>query len=77
MVPQTTESWRLEVHMPLPCFRHDSVTTWSWAVFFLKSFTSLFSDFDFKKAVGCVFNGLFFDRRFAVVSWFGGLLNSG
>lgn len=41
------------------------------------SFTSLFSDFDFKKAVGCVFNGLFFDRRFAVVSWFGGLLNSG
>lgn len=84
VVSQTTESLRLEVHLsPFPCFRHDSVTTWSWAVFFFllfshHSFTSLFFRFWFQEAGWFLFSmGLFFDRRSAVVSWFGGLLNSG
>ena len=36
VVSQTTESWRLEVHLPLPLFSsNDSEkTTWSWAFFF-------------------------------------------
>ena len=71
---KTTESLRREVHL-----RHDSVTTWSWAVFFFlfshHSFTSLFFRFWFQVSpVGCVFNDLFFDRFDLQWSpWFGGL----